>query len=139
MSKRLRDRLTTPLETAVHWVKYVAKYKGAPHLRSAAVDIPFYAMYNHDAWIGIIIAFVINVKIIIWLVNCCIRWRMGVSARAADAATAAEFAADVRAAAAEEQYRNINAINDLDQMIEMIRQQQRIQYIRPNNARRRRR
>lgn len=34
----------------MHWVKHVAKNKGASHLRSAAVDLPFYALYNLDVW-----------------------------------------------------------------------------------------
>lgn len=49
-SDRFRDQLNTPLETAIHWVKHVAKNKGAPHLKSVAVDLPFYALYNLDVW-----------------------------------------------------------------------------------------
>lgn len=49
-SDRYRDQLKTPLQTAIHWVKHVAKNKGAPHLRSAAVDLPFYVYYNLDVY-----------------------------------------------------------------------------------------
>lgn len=31
-------------------MKHVAKNQGAPHLRSVAVDLPFYALYNLDVW-----------------------------------------------------------------------------------------
>lgn len=34
----------------MHWVKHVAKNRGAPHLRSVAVDLPFYKLYNLDVW-----------------------------------------------------------------------------------------
>lgn len=50
ISDRFRDQPLTPLETAIHYVKHVAKNKGAPHLRSVAVDLPFYALYNLDVW-----------------------------------------------------------------------------------------
>lgn len=55
MSDRFRDQPRTPLETGMHWVKHVAKNKGAPHLRSVAVDLPFYALYNLDVWAFIVI------------------------------------------------------------------------------------
>lgn len=50
ISDRFRDQPLTPLETAKFWVKHVAKNKGAPHLRSVAVDLPFYKLYNLDVW-----------------------------------------------------------------------------------------
>lgn len=49
-SSIFREQMNTPLETAIHWVKHVAKTKGAPHLKSVAVDLPFYMYYNLDAW-----------------------------------------------------------------------------------------
>lgn len=55
MSERFRDQPLTPLETGMHWVKHVAKNKGAPHLKSVAVDLPFYVLYNWDVWAFILI------------------------------------------------------------------------------------
>lgn len=55
MSDRFRDQPKTPLETGMHWVKHVAKNKGAPHLRSVAVELPFYALYNLDVWAFILV------------------------------------------------------------------------------------
>lgn len=37
----------------MHWVKHIAKNKGAPHLRSAAVDLPYYIYYNLDIYFGL--------------------------------------------------------------------------------------
>lgn len=62
ISDRYRDQPLTPLETAKHWVNHVAKNKGAPHLRSVAVDQPFYVLYNLDVW-----AFLISVIAIMML------------------------------------------------------------------------
>ncbi|XP_055304714.1 UDP-glucosyltransferase 2-like [Sitodiplosis mosellana] len=54
ISDRFRDQPLTPLETAMHWVKHVAKNKGAPHLKSVAVELPFYKLYNLDVWTFIV-------------------------------------------------------------------------------------
>lgn len=44
----------------MHWVKHVAKNKGAPHLRSVAVDLPFHVYYNLDIYFALLaIAFVL--------------------------------------------------------------------------------
>lgn len=47
---KIRDQLKTPLETAIHWVKHVAKNKGEKHMRMVAVDLSFYQLYNLDVW-----------------------------------------------------------------------------------------
>lgn len=71
MSDRLRDQPRTPLETGMHWVKHVAKNNGAPHLRSVAVELPFYALYNLDVWAFISVTLITAVYLsfkILWLV-----------------------------------------------------------------------
>lgn len=50
ISQRYWNQLRPPLETAIYWVKYVARHKGAPHMRSIAIDMPFYVYYNLDCW-----------------------------------------------------------------------------------------
>lgn len=42
LSERFRDRPLPPLDTAIYWVEYVARHKGAHHLRTAAVGMPLY-------------------------------------------------------------------------------------------------
>lgn len=73
-SDRFRDQPLTPLETAKHWVNHVAKNKGAPHLRSVAVDLPFYALYNLDVWafnfIVITLAVFYSIKAVHLLIKC---------------------------------------------------------------------
>lgn len=48
-------QMKTPLETAIYWVKFVAKHKGAPHLRSNAAEMPFYVYYNLDCFAFLIV------------------------------------------------------------------------------------
>lgn len=45
-----------PLETAIYWVEYVARHKGAHFMKTAAVNMPFYQYYLLD-----VIAFIIAV------------------------------------------------------------------------------
>ncbi|XP_072385464.1 UDP-glycosyltransferase UGT5-like isoform X2 [Diabrotica undecimpunctata] len=48
LSERFKDRPLPPLETAVYWTEYVVKHKGAPFMKTAAVDMPFYQYYLLD-------------------------------------------------------------------------------------------
>ncbi|VVC33782.1 UDP-glucuronosyl/UDP-glucosyltransferase [Cinara cedri] len=59
LSDAFRDRPMSPLETAVYWTEYVIRHKGAPHLRSAAVGMPWYQYYLID------ILFVILLSVIV--------------------------------------------------------------------------
>ena len=36
------------LDNAVYWVEYVLRHNGAPHLRSAAVNLPWYQLLLLD-------------------------------------------------------------------------------------------
>lgn len=59
----------TPLETGMHWVKHVAKNKGAPHLKSVAVELSFYQLYNLDVWAFILCAIGLGVFVLIKMIN----------------------------------------------------------------------
>lgn len=54
VSNRFRDQRNTPMETAIYWVEYVVRHKGAPHLRVGAVDLDFAVKYSLDV-IGFIV------------------------------------------------------------------------------------
>lgn len=58
LSARYRDRPMSPLDTAVYWTEYVIRHKGAPHLRTAAADMPWYQYLLLD-----VIAFLILVTV----------------------------------------------------------------------------
>ncbi|KAL0278683.1 UNVERIFIED_CONTAM: hypothetical protein PYX00_000433 [Menopon gallinae] len=47
-SKTFRDRPMSSMNSAIYWTEYVIRYKGAPHLRSAAVHLPWYSEYLLD-------------------------------------------------------------------------------------------
>ncbi|XP_065159498.1 UDP-glucosyltransferase 2-like isoform X6 [Atheta coriaria] len=42
LSARFRDRPMSPMDTAIYWIEYVARHKGAHHMRTAAVGMPLY-------------------------------------------------------------------------------------------------
>ena len=39
---QFKDRPMTPLQTAIYWTEYVLRHKGAPYLRTAGADLPWY-------------------------------------------------------------------------------------------------
>ncbi|KRT85244.1 glucuronosyltransferase [Oryctes borbonicus] len=57
LSARFKDRPMPPLETAVYWVEYVARHKGAHHLRSAAVGMPYYQYLLLDVVLFLAVTF----------------------------------------------------------------------------------
>uniref|UniRef100_W8ASC2 UDP-glucuronosyltransferase 2B15 n=1 Tax=Ceratitis capitata TaxID=7213 RepID=W8ASC2_CERCA len=59
ISNIFHDRPLNARETAVYWIEYVIRHKGAPHLRAAGMDMPWYQFYLLD-----VIAFVVVVSII---------------------------------------------------------------------------
>lgn len=48
LSELVLDEPMTGLEKAIWWTEYVLRHKGAKHLRSHAIDIPFYQYYLLD-------------------------------------------------------------------------------------------
>lgn len=48
VSSKFKDRPNSPLDTAVFWVEYVIRHKGAPELRSVAVQLSWYQYYLLD-------------------------------------------------------------------------------------------
>ncbi|CAG7724754.1 unnamed protein product [Allacma fusca] len=48
LSSIFRDRINSPLETAMYWIEYVMRHKGAHHLRSAARKLNFFQYHSLD-------------------------------------------------------------------------------------------
>jgi len=61
MSSIFHDRSMSAMDTAIYWVEYVIRNKGAHHLRSAAVDLTWYQYYLLDVitFLAIILLFFI--------------------------------------------------------------------------------
>lgn len=47
-SKIFHDRPQKPMDTAVYWVEYVIRHKGATHLRVAGIRMPWYKYFMVD-------------------------------------------------------------------------------------------
>ncbi|KAL7735229.1 hypothetical protein ACLKA6_016138 [Drosophila palustris] len=58
VSRIFRDRPLEPRKSAIYWIEYVIRHKGAPHMRSAGLDLAWYQFYLLD-----VIAFVIAVAL----------------------------------------------------------------------------
>ncbi|XP_017959648.2 UDP-glucuronosyltransferase 2C1-like isoform X2 [Drosophila navojoa] len=50
-----RDRPMSAMDTAMYWIDYVIKHRGAPHLVSEGVNLPWYQFYLLDI-VGIVLA-----------------------------------------------------------------------------------
>lgn len=65
-SELLRDQETTPLNRAVYWSEHVLRHGGATHLRSAALDLPFYQYMLLD--VALVLASMATVAVLlVWL------------------------------------------------------------------------
>uniref|UniRef100_A0A8D0E6P6 UDP-glucuronosyltransferase n=1 Tax=Salvator merianae TaxID=96440 RepID=A0A8D0E6P6_SALMN len=63
------DRPIPPLDLAVHWVEFVMRHKGAPHLRPAAHDLKWIQYHSID-----VIAFLLGVGLLELFISlkCCL-------------------------------------------------------------------
>lgn len=68
LSEAFRDRPMSPLETAVYWTEYVIRHKGAPHLRSAAVGMPWYQYYLIDVLVVISLSAATVISLLYYLI-----------------------------------------------------------------------
>ncbi|VVC92719.1 unnamed protein product [Leptidea sinapis] len=75
MSRVWHDRPMAPLENAIYWTEYVARYRGAPNLVATSTLIPWYQQLQLDvlAFVGIVLYILVRVlcKIISALCCCC--------------------------------------------------------------------
>uniref|UniRef100_A0A1B6FW51 UDP-glucuronosyltransferase n=1 Tax=Cuerna arida TaxID=1464854 RepID=A0A1B6FW51_9HEMI len=67
LSERFRDRPMSPLDTAVYWTEYVLRHKGARHLRSAAVDMPWYQLWLLDVALVLLAGLAAVLFLVFWL------------------------------------------------------------------------
>ncbi|XP_047118228.1 UDP-glycosyltransferase UGT5-like [Schistocerca piceifrons] len=69
LSQLFRDRPRPPLEEAVYWVEYVIRHRGAPHLRSAALDLAWYQYLLLDVAACVVAVAVSLMLAIYWLLR----------------------------------------------------------------------
>jgi glucuronosyltransferase len=66
LSRIFRDQPRTPLENAVYWTEYVIRNKGAPHLRSAVLDLAWYQYVLLDV-ITVLALAIVSILLIVLL------------------------------------------------------------------------
>jgi hypothetical protein len=59
----MKDRPMKPIDSAVYWIEHVIRHKGAPHLRSAGLDLKWYQREMID-----VIGFLVFVAVVVFLV-----------------------------------------------------------------------
>ncbi|KAG4079910.1 hypothetical protein HA402_015041 [Bradysia odoriphaga] len=77
IAKRLsvltRDRPLNPQETAVYWVEYVLRHRGAPHLHYNGADLNFFQYNSFDVIGFLILVLWIGIKVIKLIFGLCFR------------------------------------------------------------------
>nr|CAD7263094.1 unnamed protein product [Timema shepardi] len=66
-SKLFHDRPTTAMETAVFWTEYVARHKGAPHMRSAALDLYWFQYHLLDVIVVLLLVVTAALSTLVFL------------------------------------------------------------------------
>ncbi|XP_048419119.1 UDP-glucuronosyltransferase 2A1-like [Stegostoma tigrinum] len=64
-----RDQPETPMERAIFWIEYVARHKGAAHLRSESYRLPWYVYYCVDVMIFLLSLFLIVIALTVVLLT----------------------------------------------------------------------
>ncbi|XP_050735242.1 UDP-glycosyltransferase UGT5-like [Eriocheir sinensis] len=82
-AKVMRDQPLSPGDWTTYWVEYVLRHQGARHLRSTALDMPWYQLYNADVWAVVVVVTLVAGVLVSWLcyrilralIGCCCRAR----------------------------------------------------------------
>ncbi len=77
LSQLYHDKPMKPLDSAIFWIEYVMRHKGAAHLRTESYKLPWYAYHCLDV-MAFFVAFVLLVVALVWvscrsLIRCLIR------------------------------------------------------------------
>lgn len=68
-SRLYHDRPKPPMETAVYWIEYVIRHKGAPHLRVAGLKLAWYEYFMIDVIGSVILAIVVALFLSKWAIK----------------------------------------------------------------------
>ncbi|XP_050925056.1 UDP-glucuronosyltransferase 2C1 [Lates calcarifer] len=77
-----RDQPMSPMDTAIFWIEYVIRNKGAAHLQSAGFSLPWYSYFCLDVAVLImaLIGALVWASILICRLLCCQRFRRKIKA-----------------------------------------------------------
>lgn len=59
VSQIFRDRPLPAMDTAMYWIDYVIRHRGAPHNRSSGLDLKWYEFYLLDVILFVVLCLVI--------------------------------------------------------------------------------
>ncbi|XP_068168541.1 UDP-glucuronosyltransferase 2A2-like [Antennarius striatus] len=71
LSRLHRDQPMKPLDTALFWIEYVMRHKGAAHLRTDSYKMPWYSYHSVDAFLVLTGAVLLTLLTIFILMRCC--------------------------------------------------------------------
>lgn len=77
LSKLHRDKPMSPMDTAIFWIEYVIRNKGAAHLQAAGYSLPWYSYFCLDVvlFIMALIGAFVYASVSVCRVLCCRRFR----------------------------------------------------------------
>ncbi|XP_034563425.1 UDP-glucuronosyltransferase 1-2-like [Notolabrus celidotus] len=74
LSSLHRDTPMPPLDTAIYWIEYVIRNKGASHLRTESYKMPWYAYYSLDVMGFLVAILLILTAVVVGTIRClCLR------------------------------------------------------------------
>ncbi|XP_063226038.1 UDP-glycosyltransferase UGT5-like [Bacillus rossius redtenbacheri] len=74
LSRLMKDRPDSPLERAVFWTEYVIRHRGAPHLRSAAADLPWHQYLLLDVACFLVAGVLAALLALYWSCRAVVAW-----------------------------------------------------------------
>lgn len=69
VSKRFQDRPMSALDTALYWIEYVIRHKGARHMKSSAMELSWIAYNMIDVYAFIILGMLLFVYVLYVIVK----------------------------------------------------------------------
>lgn len=69
LSKAFNDRPMSPKETVLYWTEYVLKHNGTDHLRTAAVNMPFYRNLLFDIILSLIFTLILILLLVSFVIK----------------------------------------------------------------------
>ncbi|XP_033863507.1 UDP-glucuronosyltransferase 2B31-like [Acipenser ruthenus] len=73
LSSLQRDQPVKPMDSALFWIEYVMRNKGAAHLRTESYRMPWYAYYCVDVIVVLLAAVLVFMAAIIGIIRLCCR------------------------------------------------------------------
>ncbi|KAF0039082.1 hypothetical protein F2P81_009566 [Scophthalmus maximus] len=82
LSELHRDRPMSPMDTAIFWIEYVIRNKGAAHLQPASFSLPWYSYFCLDVAVLImaLVGALVWASVLVCRVLCCRRFRSKIKA-----------------------------------------------------------